>query len=55
MSNVLLSGHVAGLDIESQFDTLTMAAETIIALSSGSWPDHCIQNLKSQASWKWDR
>ena len=55
MSNVFLSGHVAGLDIESQFDTLTMAAETIIALSQGDWPDHCIQNLKDQTSWNWQR
>ena len=55
MSNVFLSGHVAGLDIESQFDTLTMAAETIIALKSGEWPKECVQNLKDASNWKWDR
>lgn len=53
MSNVLLSGHVAGLDIESQRDTLTMAAETIIALKSGEWPSLCIQNLKTESNWSW--
>lgn len=52
MSNVLLSGHVAGLDNESQRDTLTMAAETIIALKNGEWPELCIQNLKDQQNWK---
>lgn len=55
MSNVLLSGHVAGLDIESHRDTLTMAAETIIALKSGRWPQDCIQNLKGRTDWTWDR
>lgn len=53
MSNVLLAGHVAGLDNESQRDTLTMTAETIIALQQGEWPAQCIQNLKGQTGWKW--
>lgn len=55
MENVLLSGHVAGLDHESQHDTLTMSAETIIALHHGQWPGHCIQNLKNVTDWRWDR
>ncbi len=55
LSNVLLAGHVAGLDIESQHDTLVMAAETIIALSRGEWPAHCIQNLRGMSHWSWDR
>jgi D-3-phosphoglycerate dehydrogenase / 2-oxoglutarate reductase len=52
MSNVLLSGHVAGLDIESHRDTLTMAAEIIIALKDGEWPELCIQNLRGGQNWK---
>jgi D-3-phosphoglycerate dehydrogenase / 2-oxoglutarate reductase len=55
MSNVLLSGHVAGLDVESQRDTLTMAAETIIALQEGHWPQKCIQNLREVTDWSWER
>lgn len=55
MNNVLLSGHVAGLDIESQRDTLTMAAETIIGLRNGEWPSHCIQNLKNVTDWSWTK
>jgi len=55
MSNVLLAGHVAGLDIESQHDTLTMAAEIIIGLKNGEWPQKCIQNLKDSIHWKWNR
>ena len=53
MSNVLLAGHVAGLDIESHRDTLIMAAETVIGLHDGEWPDHCIQNLKGCKDWSW--
>ncbi|MCA9081053.1 MAG: phosphoglycerate dehydrogenase [Planctomycetaceae bacterium] len=53
MSNVLLAGHVAGLDIESHRDTLIMAAETVIGLHDGEWPDHCIQNLKGCSDWSW--
>ena len=53
LDNVLTSGHVAGLDIESQRDTLIMTAETILALRNGKWPAQCIQNLKGIANWKW--
>jgi phosphoglycerate dehydrogenase-like enzyme len=52
-SNVLFAGHVAGLDIESQRDTLIMAAETIKGLRHGEWPAQCIQNLKGTTGWKW--
>lgn len=53
MNNVLLSGHLAGLDHESQFDTLTMCAETIVSLSKGEWPTECIRNLAGVSNWKW--
>jgi D-3-phosphoglycerate dehydrogenase len=55
LRNVVLTGHVAGLDIESQRDTVTMCAETIIALRDGGWPQGCIQNLKGRTDWKWTR
>lgn len=55
LSNVLLAGHVAGLDLESQRDTLIMAAETIRALRDGDWPDHCIQNPTLTSDWSWSR
>jgi D-3-phosphoglycerate dehydrogenase len=51
--NVMLAGHVAGLDIESQRDTLTMTADTILQLYRGSWPQERIQNLKGVTNWKW--
>lgn len=55
MSNVLLAGHVAGLDIESQRDTLVMAAETISGLRRGEWPAECIRNLQGRTDWSWSR
>jgi len=52
MKNVLLSGHVAGLDKESNYDIAVRFAETIIALSRGEWPTECIRNLKGCNGWK---
>ena len=53
--HVLLAGHVAGLDVESRRDSLTMAAETIVALKDGQWPESCIQNLRGVTDWSWER
>jgi phosphoglycerate dehydrogenase-like enzyme len=55
MSNVLLAGHVAGLDNESQRDTLLMTADTIRGLRKGEWPAERIQNLKGIPGWRWNR
>ena len=53
LENVLLSGHVAGLDQESNHDIAVRFAETIITLSTGGWPTECIRNLKGKTDWKW--
>jgi D-3-phosphoglycerate dehydrogenase len=53
MSNVLLAGHVAGLDNESHDATWALGAEIILKLHRGEWPADCIQNLKGIAGWKW--
>lgn len=53
LDNVLLSGHVAGLDLESNHDIAVRFAETIVTLSQGGWPTECIRNLKGKAGWKW--
>jgi D-3-phosphoglycerate dehydrogenase len=55
LDNVLLAGHVAGLDEESHDDTFSMAARIILDLRNGGWPAHCIQNLKGCADWRWAR
>ena len=53
-NDVLLAGHVAGLDEESHDDTFAMAAETVVGLSHGKWPAHCIQNLEGTTNWSWN-
>ncbi|MBI3862051.1 MAG: phosphoglycerate dehydrogenase [Planctomycetia bacterium] len=55
LDNVLVSGHVAGLDHESAHDTSKMCADLIVGLHQGRWPDGCVQNMKSgrPAGWKW--
>jgi hypothetical protein len=53
MSNVLLAGHVAGLDNESHDATWALGAEIILKLHQGEWPADCIQNLKGKTGWKW--
>ena len=55
LDNVLVSGHVAGLDDESAYDTSKMCADIIIGLQKGHWPHGCVQNLKDHgdSGWKW--
>jgi D-3-phosphoglycerate dehydrogenase / 2-oxoglutarate reductase len=53
--NVLLAGHVAGMDNESKYDTFQMAAETIVELYRGGWPAERIVNLRGATSWRWAR
>lgn len=53
MPNVLLSGHIAGMDNESHEDTWALGAQIIIRLHRGEWPAECIQNLKGVTEWKW--
>ena len=55
LENVLISPHVAGLDCESHRDTLTMVAETIVALRNGGWPAPCIRNNVHADTWRWER
>src|SRR4029077_7518393 len=54
LDNVLVSGHVAGLDDDSAHDTSKMCAEIIVGLTKGVWPTGCVQNMKAgQPGWKW--
>ena len=46
MDNVLLSGHIAGLDHESHYGMFSMCGEIILGLSQGKLPAReCIRNL----------
>jgi len=55
MENVLLAGHVAGLDNESHRDTCLMCADTISTLAHGGRPPaERIQNKRDLADWSWN-
>ncbi len=53
--NVLLAGHVAGMDNESKHDTFKMCAETIVSLYHGDCPAECLVNLRGVSGWRWTR
>jgi phosphoglycerate dehydrogenase-like enzyme len=53
LDNVLVSGHIAGLDDESAHDTSKMCAEIITGLYQGRWPTGCVMNLKGKTGWTW--
>jgi len=55
LDNVLVSGHVAGLDNESAHDTSQMCAEILTGLHRGEWPAHCVVNLRGRSGWSWTR
>jgi len=55
LDNILLAGHIAGLDNESQYDTFVMVADTIIQLRDGKWPRERIRNLAGVTGWRWER
>jgi phosphoglycerate dehydrogenase-like enzyme len=53
LDNVLVSGHVAGLDDQSLHDTNKMCAELVVKLSRNEWPEGCVQNMKTCSGWTW--
>lgn len=53
LENVLLSGHVAGLDLESNHDIAVKFADNILTLYRGGWPAESIRNLQGKTGWKW--
>jgi phosphoglycerate dehydrogenase-like enzyme len=53
LDNVVLSPHMAGLDKESEIAMSTMAAECIVALYRGDWPEGCVVNSEIRDTWRW--
>jgi D-3-phosphoglycerate dehydrogenase len=55
MTNVVLSPHTGGEDTRS-FLTMGMeAAECILKLHQGEWPEGAVVNTLSSKTWKWER
>jgi phosphoglycerate dehydrogenase-like enzyme len=52
--NVVASPHVAGVDTQSLSDMANLAAQNIVDLSHGKWPEHCVMNQAVRDVWKWN-
>ena len=53
MPNVIASPHVAGVDTQSLAEMADLAAQNIIDLSHGSWPERSVINPAVRDGWKW--
>jgi phosphoglycerate dehydrogenase-like enzyme len=53
LENVVLTPHVAGGDELSLVQMGVEAAQCIVALSRGQWPDGAVINDQLRSSWKW--
>lgn len=53
LDNVVLTPHMAGLDDESEVAMSQMAAESIVRLYQGDWPEGCVANETLRPNWTW--
>jgi D-3-phosphoglycerate dehydrogenase / 2-oxoglutarate reductase len=51
--NVLVTPHMAGVDVQSSSDMAVQAAQNIIDLYHGHWPEDSIVNPAIRSSWHW--
>ncbi|MCA9206212.1 MAG: 3-phosphoglycerate dehydrogenase, partial [Planctomycetales bacterium] len=53
LDNVVLSPHLAGTDEESLVAMGVEAADCIIRLSRGEWPEGAVVNAELREGWQW--
>jgi len=53
LDNVVLCTHTGGLDEFSEVAMTSMAAQSIVDLYQGHWPEPCVVNRTLRAGWKW--
>lgn len=53
LKNVLLAPHMGGLDLDSEVAMSLMAAQCLVKLRRGDWPEGCVVNDQIRAGWKW--
>jgi D-3-phosphoglycerate dehydrogenase len=51
--NVLVCTHMGGLDGDSQHAMSRLAAQCIVDLFQGRWPEACVVNRELRDAWKW--
>jgi D-3-phosphoglycerate dehydrogenase len=52
LENVVVTAHMAGVDIQSSIDMAVKAAQNIIDLYQGLWPQDSIVNSAVRQSWR---
>jgi D-3-phosphoglycerate dehydrogenase / 2-oxoglutarate reductase len=53
MTNVVVTPHAAGVDLQSRDDMALCAAQAIVSLSKGEWPAEKIVNPEVKAKYRW--
>ncbi len=53
LDNVVLCTHTGGLDEFSEVAMTSMAAQSIVDLYQGRWPEKCVVNRTLRDGWKW--
>lgn len=53
LDNVVLCTHTGGLDEFSEVAMTSMAAQAIVDLYQGRWPEQCVVNRSLRDGWKW--
>jgi phosphoglycerate dehydrogenase-like enzyme len=53
LENVLVTPHMAGVDIQSSIDMAVQAAQNMVDLYHGHWPEDSIVNPAIRSSWHW--
>lgn len=53
LDNVVLTPHCGGLDADSEVAMTSIAAQCIVDLHQGRWPDRCVVNPTLRDGWRW--
>ncbi|MBI3465781.1 MAG: 3-phosphoglycerate dehydrogenase, partial [Planctomycetes bacterium] len=53
LENIVLAPHMAGLDHESVEAMGRIAAQCIVEMYQGRWPEACVVNRELRPKWKW--
>ena len=53
LDNVVVSPHVAGCDSQSAHDMAAEAAQNILCLARGEWPESAVVNAELKPRWRW--
>jgi phosphoglycerate dehydrogenase-like enzyme len=53
LDNVICTAHTAGIDLQARDDMAMLAAQAIVALHRGQWPQQQIVNPECRAKFRW--